>query len=68
MSATPGQKKLVELLLETRELFEDVSIVVENLVQDEEMTEEEAYDLIRALMRAPQAEGLDYRVGGVLRG
>lgn len=66
MAASPGEKKLVELLLESRELCDEVVAAVEGLLGDETVTVEEGRALIEALLKAPELAG-EWRVGGIIK-
>jgi hypothetical protein len=67
MAATPGQKKLVEMLLQTREVFDEVNEASWGLLEDSSMTADEARALIDALIKAPERDDItDFRVGGVI--
>lgn len=66
MAATPGQKKLVEMLLQTRTVYDEVADASWELIEDSSMTPDEARALIDALIKAPERDDLDWRVGGVI--
>lgn len=66
MAATPGQKKLVEMLLQTRTVYEEVADASWSLLEDSSMSPDEARALIDALIKAPERDDIEFRVGGVI--
>lgn len=63
-----GQKKLLELLLEDRELEPEVVAAVQLLLKEDLMEDEQVIDLVTALMQAEEDEDSGMRVGGIIRG
>lgn len=68
MAATPGQKKLVEMLLQSRAVYDEVADASWALLDDEAMSPDQARALIDALIKAPDRDDFDFRVGGVIDG
>lgn len=65
--ATPGQLKLLRLILDTRELDDEVVLATRVLSRQGEMSAAEAERLIEVLLKSPEAYESDYRVGGIIR-
>lgn len=65
---TAGQRRLLELLMETRELDPEVIAAVELLLKEDLLEEEQVVDLVSALMEAEEDTSSGQHVGGIIRG
>lgn len=68
MPVTPGQARILSLLIQTRDLDSEVVDAAHRLMNDDGMSFDECNDLITALVRAPENGESEFVVGGVVRG
>lgn len=62
----PGQREMLELILETRELGPEIVLAVELLLRDDTMTDRQVNDLVMELLKMPEQDDAEIRVGGVI--
>lgn len=64
------ERELIEMLVEQRDLSPEVVQATHLILSyaNEEVSEKDASDLIRALSKAPDRDDVDYRVAGIIRG
>lgn len=65
MKAGSAVQEFLERIVETRVLSEEVEDAVAYLMEGE-VNDEELTALVRVLLRAPQREEAEYKVGGIL--
>lgn len=67
MPATPNQRRLISMLLESKELDEVVVRAVRQIERNPETTSAECVQLIEVLVKAPDSEETEWTVGGVVK-
>lgn len=68
MPVTPGQAKMLSMLMATRELDPEVIEATNQLLNHADMSFDECNDLIAALVKAPDNGEEDFVIGGVAKG
>lgn len=68
MPVTPGQAKLLSMIMQTRDLAPEVLEAANQLMNGDDMSFEECNALIAALVKAPETGDQDFVIGGVARG
>lgn len=65
---TPGQREMLELILETRQLPPEISLAVRLLLDQVEgaVTKAQVHTLVIDLLKTPELEDAEIRVGGVI--
>lgn len=65
---TPGQREMLELILETRQLAPEVVMAVKLLLRQQEgaVTKVQVHQLVVDLLMAPEMEDVEVRVGGLI--
>lgn len=65
---TPGQREMLELILETRQLPGEIHLAVELLLAQEDgaVSKEQVHTLVIDLLKCPEIEEADVRVGGII--
>ena len=65
---TPGQREMIEVILETRQLPNEIRLAVELLLEQEDgaMTKDQVHHLVMDLLECPEIEDSDIRVGGII--
>lgn len=64
---TPGQREMLEAILETRQLGPEIVLAVELLLRDgADMTKDQVHQLVIDLLKMPEHEEAEFRVGGVI--
>lgn len=64
---TPGQREILEAILDTRELGPEIVLAVELLLQDDaEMTKDQVHQLVIDLLKMPERDDAEVRVGGII--
>lgn len=67
MSASSSQKKMLELLLETREFDAEVVEAVEMIMEDQDLSSAQVLELLNVLMSAKEDDESEVHVGGIIR-
>jgi hypothetical protein len=67
---TPGQREMLELILETRQLAPEIILAVRLLLDQEDgaVTKDQVHSLVMDLLVAPEIEDADVTVGGIIHG
>lgn len=65
---TPGQRLMLETILETRQLPPEISLAVRLLLDQEEgaVTKDQVHTLVIDLLHLPEDEDAEVRVGGII--
>lgn len=64
---TPGQREMLEAILETRQLGPEIVLAVELLLRDGDgMSSDQVHGLVIDLLKMPEHDEAEFKVGGII--